>query len=338
MDPRRARHSNCGRWTTGRWVYDRSRWDKHVDTCKKRPVNTLFDAWQKRAPGTVKAVKLKQKRAPSPIEKPCPGIKSKKLETYLSRMMITGGGAPSETSLARRLYQGRSYANLTADEKKDVQSIRLHQRRWVNVHHTKQVFATDCHKTVRFVPKGSSAEPPMCSNCAQISKDKTFKAALAQPVPEKTDRKYTPRRYRTGIFAEIFADTAELFEIFSPEAQQNPLLQYTIGNLEGRYNDELFTGIAHALLVMHSKEERGVGMQNFQYMPAYDEFMQIVHAQSPSTAKLIGTHLPVRSERFRCTALNMRENPRFPSQSVQLRSLALRVSSRPSGAKENQFA
>ncbi|KAL1712277.1 hypothetical protein EV715DRAFT_213952 [Schizophyllum commune] len=297
-DLRKAQHSNCKHWTTGRWLYDRSRFDGHVDNCKKRPVYTLFDAWQK---GTPKATIVKPKKIPAdnpppPVRKPCPGIRGPAVERYIDRTMMTGGGAPSETALAHELHDGRDYASLTSEQKEEIQNIRLHQRRWVNSHHTKQVFATDCLKTISFVP-GTSPEPCMCASCERVSHDKTFLTAVARPTPAKGDRKFTPARFRTGIFAEIYADTVGLFNLFSSEAKHSIPLEYAIGSLEGRYDDELFVGMMHALLVAHSKEERGVGMQNFQYMPAYDEFMHIVHTQSPSTANLLRTHLPMRSER-----------------------------------------
>ncbi|KAJ7844580.1 hypothetical protein B0H14DRAFT_2192547, partial [Mycena olivaceomarginata] len=58
------------------------------------------------------------------------------------------------------------------------------------------------------------------------------------------------------------------------------------------------------------KEERGVGMQNFKYAPAYDEFCNVLRINSPAAYRAFQEHLPGRSERsFR--AKEARE-PRFP--------------------------
>ncbi|KAJ7875779.1 hypothetical protein B0H14DRAFT_2568628 [Mycena olivaceomarginata] len=45
------------------------------------------------------------------------------------------------------------------------------------------------------------------------------------------------------------------------------------------------------------REERGVGMQNFKYAPAYDEFCNVVRINSPAAYRALQDHLPGRSER-----------------------------------------
>ncbi|KAL1700129.1 hypothetical protein EV121DRAFT_214771 [Schizophyllum commune] len=311
-DIRKAIHSNCGRVTTGRYVLDTARFDNHVDSCVKPPIRTIFNMLGVRAPTTSVAVKprIAGPKAPPPVVRPCQGLKGDSVRKYLRRSMMTGGGAESEVTVAQDMFKVQTYGELSADQKADVETARVHGRRWVNHHHTEQVFAAKCHKTVLFVPGGPSAEPMPCAACTAVSTSKEFKAALAQPMPKKTNRKYTPKRFRTGIFAETYGDTVQLFDIFSKSAEGDVFLEYTVGRLEGRYDDTLLTGIVHAVLVMHSKEERGVGMQNFKYMPAYDEFMQIIFSQSPSVARLIGTHLPVRSDR----SMRAQEalKPKFP--------------------------
>lgn len=41
------------------------------------------------------------------------------------------------------------------------------------------------------------------------------------------------------------------------------------------------------------REERGVGLQNFQYTPALDEFAHICAITSPETYRLLRRHLPL---------------------------------------------
>lgn len=50
-------------------------------------------------------------------------------------------------------------------------------------------------------------------------------------------------------------------------------------------------------MLKQDKEPRGVGMQNFKYAPAYDEFMHIIHIHSPRAYAFLRQHLPARSER-----------------------------------------
>ncbi|KAJ7842165.1 hypothetical protein B0H13DRAFT_1648885 [Mycena leptocephala] len=56
------------------------------------------------------------------------------------------------------------------------------------------------------------------------------------------------------------------------------------------------------------KEERGVGVQNFKYAPAYTEFCNVLRINSPPAYRAFQEHLPGRSERsFRWV-----REPRFP--------------------------
>ncbi|KAJ3816326.1 hypothetical protein F5880DRAFT_1456516, partial [Lentinula raphanica] len=43
------------------------------------------------------------------------------------------------------------------------------------------------------------------------------------------------------------------------------------------------------------RAERGVGMQNFRYAPAFDEFVHIVEIHSPRVHRFLSQHFPVRS-------------------------------------------
>lgn len=51
-------------------------------------------------------------------------------------------------------------------------------------------------------------------------------------------------------------------------------------------------------------EERGVGMRNFRYAPAWDELCHTLKIQSPRAFRALREHLPARSERsFRSVAI-----------------------------------
>ncbi|KAJ7506346.1 hypothetical protein B0H11DRAFT_1707260 [Mycena galericulata] len=64
------------------------------------------------------------------------------------------------------------------------------------------------------------------------------------------------------------------------------------------------------MVMKTDKLERGVGMQNFKYLPAWDEICHIVQIHSPSAARALSKHFPVRTERnFRS---KQAREPRFP--------------------------
>lgn len=52
------------------------------------------------------------------------------------------------------------------------------------------------------------------------------------------------------------------------------------------------------------REERGVGMQNFRYAPAWDKLCHTLKIQSPRAFRALREHLPARSEQsFRSVAI-----------------------------------
>ena len=67
--------------------------------------------------------------------------------------------------------------------------------------------------------------------------------------------------------------------------------------LSGKYKDlEVFTGLVEAMVSKVDREEQGVGLQNFHYLPVYDEFVHIVKVHSPRAHHFLSKHLPTRTE------------------------------------------
>lgn len=60
----------------------------------------------------------------------------------------------------------------------------------------------------------------------------------------------------------------------------------------------------------HDREARGVGMQNFKYTPAWDEFAHVLSIESPCAYRTLRSHFPALAER----SFRRREakRPRFP--------------------------
>ena len=58
----------------------------------------------------------------------------------------------------------------------------------------------------------------------------------------------------------------------------------------------IFTGLVKAMVTKVSCEECGVGMQNMQYNPAYDEFVHIIKISSGQVFRFLSEHLPTQSE------------------------------------------
>jgi len=63
------------------------------------------------------------------------------------------------------------------------------------------------------------------------------------------------------------------------------------GQFKGKYdNSAVFLGLICAMVTKVDKEEHGVGMQNFAYAPAWDEFVHIISIHHPRAHKFLSEH------------------------------------------------
>jgi hypothetical protein len=75
-------------------------------------------------------------------------------------------------------------------------------------------------------------------------------------------------------------------------------VKYALGVLSGKYqNHKVFTGLVDAMVQARDREERGVGLQNFEYTPALDEFAHICAITSPKAYRMLQREFPLRSLR-----------------------------------------
>jgi hypothetical protein len=81
------------------------------------------------------------------------------------------------------------------------------------------------------------------------------------------------------------------------DARTTPCVWYAQGVLSGKYDNKVFDGLIEAAVTKHDCEERGVGMQNFHFAPAWDELCHILKIHSPRAYESLSNHLPMRSIR-----------------------------------------
>lgn len=75
-------------------------------------------------------------------------------------------------------------------------------------------------------------------------------------------------------------------------------MKYALNVLDGQYdNNDIFTGLVDAMTMKTDREKRGVGMQNFPYPPAFDEFMHCMRITDGATYRMLCNYFVGRSER-----------------------------------------
>jgi len=67
--------------------------------------------------------------------------------------------------------------------------------------------------------------------------------------------------------------------------------------LRGEYEGETFSAIIEAISVKMDKERRGVGMQNFHYLPALKDLGYTIRMTSPSAYEVLRKVIPMEHPR-----------------------------------------
>ncbi|KAJ6522433.1 hypothetical protein DFH09DRAFT_1421922 [Mycena vulgaris] len=319
-DVKRARHSKCGAYVLMGEAYQTGKWTFHLDKdcrvlhpeSKKRKgpgkgltdVPTLTNLWKGKKP-SAKGRGARETR-------PCPGITvadCPRLPMYLKRTGAFGGGGRSVTAIAREKF-GKLFRFLKGANQKIVTDQQLHERKWTNDHSNMRVFSTTCNKNVSAPQNGSRTLP--CSGCSSILGNPRFKQAIRRPIPDDENYIYVNEKYRNQLLGGLYARSIGLKEIIeTADAKNTPCIKYAQGTLKGKYTDfKVFEGLVEAMVMKVDRLERGVGMQNFKYAPAWDEMAHIINIHSPRAARALEKHFSMRTQRsFR--AKEARE-PRFP--------------------------
>ncbi|KAJ6459147.1 hypothetical protein C8R47DRAFT_1028273 [Mycena vitilis] len=322
-DVKKARHSLCGYWVTMGEVYEAGRWNLHMKSAcpalnpgkKKKIGDGLLGVPTLQGLGW--GAKKDSDKKPSRPTLPCPGITPStcpRLPIYLRRTGASGGGARSVTAIARSLFGKLAlFRRLTGRDREDVVDTQRHERQWVNDHAKQRVFSTRCKKHVLAAGLDGSRTLP-CSECSLILGNARFKQAIRLPIPDDENYIYVNRQFRNQELGELYARTIGLKEIIeTTDAKNTPCIKFAQGTLEGKYTDfKVFGGLVEAMVQKADRVERGVGMQNFKYPPAWDEMAHIINIHSPRAARALGKHIPIRTQRsFR--EKESRE-PRFPME------------------------
>ncbi|KAJ6556704.1 hypothetical protein B0H10DRAFT_2201541 [Mycena sp. CBHHK59/15] len=308
-DVKKARHSLCGTWVTMGEVYEAGRWNQHFKTActalhpgKKMKIGDgLGGVPTLQSMGWMKGKSSSALRKPK-LSVPCPGLTAAtcpRLPVYLKRTGASGGGARSLTVIAKELF-GRlaRFSGLKAKEQDVVADTQRHERQWINDHAKQRVFSTNCKKQVLAGGLDGSRVLP-CSECSSILGNSRFKQAIRLPIPADENYLYVNDKYRNQELAHIYARTVGLKEIIeTADAKNTPCIKFAQGTLQGKYSDyKVFSGLVEAVVQKADRVERGVGMQNFKYAPAWDEMAHIINIHSPRAADALREHIPLRSHR-----------------------------------------
>jgi len=160
----------------------------------------------------------------------------------------------------------------------------------------------------------------MSALLAKRKSDTRLRSALWVNMPQDENFKHLNHRFQGKSNAERYPKTQGLLSLIEdkvcePDSEPKYILltssiesiqdtknstcvRYALGVLDGKYQKhEIFTGLVDAMVRARDREERGVGLQNFEYTPALDKFAHICAITSPEAYRLMQRYFPLRTLR-----------------------------------------
>ncbi|KAF6765888.1 hypothetical protein DFP72DRAFT_996748 [Ephemerocybe angulata] len=289
--------------------------DPPAEPEKVTKASSILNFFKPAPPPKKNATKEPKKHVPPPPPStppplvPCPGLTSlddNRIPRYLQRTQAAGGGARALHIISQEVF-GKSFSKLEdLDKKEQVLDIQYHERTWKNEHQKLRVYSTACEKQV---VSGAPKRNRPCPGCATVLLSKKFQVALRK-LPG-THFKFIPLRWQNTLIGELFLRCRELAGILDEDPKRSPLLKVARAFLDGRLEDKaVFKSILIAMATQIDKEERGVGLQNFKYPPAWEEMCQILRDISPQSYEALSKHIQMPTGRS--LLMKRARQPRFP--------------------------
>lgn len=208
-DPRKVKHSFCGRSQQMDEPYNIKAFKNHVARCKG-PTKLASKIMPspgvqslERMPSFQKWATVRASNIPAPlmVDLPCPGInlsnvppgRKDHLDNYLHRTPAAGGGGPTSDALMKTMFKGKAFKTLSTRQKNSIRLSQSRCHRWLNFKTTRTIYAATCTKSVR-VREGTNPLPS-CSLCLSLLGDKTFSSALLRPIPDPKNLIYMPKHW-----------------------------------------------------------------------------------------------------------------------------------------------
>ncbi|KAF9493217.1 hypothetical protein BDN71DRAFT_1432673 [Pleurotus eryngii] len=305
----KAKHSVCSSIIMMKEPYNATCWNSHLKKCagkprtkKQKAVKAAMETqsiknWFAPQYTTSQTTLAKVVQPKSPV--PCPGIcdlDDSQVLIYLRRSSTKGRGARSVAVLSKIWFQ-KVFSKLKEESQQDI--ICDDQQRefqWCNDHYRGRVFSTSCEGQVE--DQAPNCCLP-CTSCRGLLKNQRFIDMLKKNVPKAEHMIFINKRFNSRILGKLYAKVKGLQEIIeAPNPKGTPCIRYALGVLQGKYKSDTFAGLLSAMVSKLDQEDCGVGMQNFQYAPAWDEMCHIIKINSPSAYQALSEHLPALSERY----------------------------------------
>ncbi|KJA28105.1 hypothetical protein HYPSUDRAFT_129671, partial [Hypholoma sublateritium FD-334 SS-4] len=212
---------------------------------------------------------------------PCPGLTEaddERINQYLGRTQLGSGGGISERILADEMF-GNLYSSLNPSQKDAVTLRQQQTHRWRNDHLHQRIFAigeTKCSENVGASVDGDSdgnTTIKPCIGCKALLSFPAFLTAITKQQPSDRNRAFIPRRHQNTAIGNMHIKILGLGDLLSEESDDSILLRFARSYAEGKFDkNQAFLEMLSVMVSRADREQKGRGLQNMYYPPAFDEW------------------------------------------------------------------
>ncbi|KAF7371887.1 hypothetical protein MVEN_00046000 [Mycena venus] len=326
-NPKQVVCSRCKQPVQLQAVYQAGRFRDHwlKGTCLKPAApNKSISAFFKPANAPSEMLAAKPRVKPAEFTKFCPGLTGAihpRIDYYIENCPSAGAGARHINVYVKQLYEtARGIVSITDSELSEQDRAKAYQqqrldRTWRIETSPQHAAVVATHCLVQFTVRSQRElnDPTLvCTPCEAVYSSREFRNAINHNR-DKThaQMKCTPKIYSNPIQARLMAKYHGLEEFLGKRSDLNVFHRFAIAVGEGQFkNNQVFLGLVESTQLALERNVRGVGLQNFKYPPAFQEWCAMIHSLSPRTYRNMAQHFRVESERSIKHRASQR--PRFP--------------------------
>jgi len=301
-DPRFARsvkHTRCGSWLLMSAPYEVGCFKSHYKSCS---YSMESGGMKTLANYGILVHPMNAQSPPPPIPSmssssctnlPCLGITEKddpRIAQYFKRTPSNSAGGINFYDIAIELFND-DFKNLSRKKKDIVRQKQFQTHTWSNDHIRKCIHAIGkkpCDGKACLAKDGSLMP---CNQCLDLLNLRAFQNAISRKCCKNENRGFTPHVFQSPDVGKIYSlglyglldgvrttciptwQSTQLNISFQTCNHGKTLTRFVRQVVAGHFNDkQVFMDLVHVLVVDAERLEKGHGLQNMNYPPAFDDW------------------------------------------------------------------
>ncbi|KAI0291530.1 hypothetical protein BC826DRAFT_875479, partial [Russula brevipes] len=197
-----------------------------------------------------------------------------RIKQYVKRTSATSAGGINIHAIAKDLFRD-DFKNLSAKKKGLVHQKQLQTHTWSVDSMRMSIHAIRTNPCSGNAQRGADGALRPCNQCLALLSQRAFRNAISREPPKNENRVYIPHTYQPAEVGKMYKFRLNnLIDGVRPTSSHTEsLTRFVRQVVEGNLDDKpVFLDLVQVLTIEAERRERGLGLQNMKYPPAFDEW------------------------------------------------------------------